>query len=145
MSTRRSIPIAVVVTAFALFFFGLGNYLGARQGAETDARFAALRAELEQIRNRAPLVPTGTSGSYGDPSRAALIESGARLPDLLVDQGTADAFLAEQLKTDLFAETCVRADQKATIRMQPGYDHSYYFISTFMAEHVRWHAERLKR
>lgn len=92
-------------------------------------------------------------GGYLGPDRddwrsydaCALIESGARLPDLLVDQGTADAFLAEQLKTDLFAETCVRADQKATIRMQPGYDHSYYFISTFMAEHVRWHAERLKR
>jgi len=92
-------------------------------------------------------------GGYLGPDRddwrsydaCALIESGARLPDLLVDQGTGDAFLAEQLKTDLFAETCVRADQKATIRMQPGYDHSYYFISTFMAEHVRWHAERLKR
>ena len=92
-------------------------------------------------------------GGYLGPDRddwrsydaCALIESGARLPDLLVDQGTSDAFLAEQLKTDLFAETCVRADQKATIRMQPGYDHSYYFISTFMAEHVRWHAERLKR
>lgn len=73
----------------------------------------------------------------------ALIEDGARLPDLLVDQGEADGFLAEQLRTHLLAEACEKAGQPATIRMQPGYDHSYYFISSFMAEHVRWHAERL--
>lgn len=73
----------------------------------------------------------------------ALIEDGARLPDLLVDQGDADGFLADQLKTQLLTEACVKAGQPATIRMQPGYDHSYYFISTFMAEHVAWHAERL--
>lgn len=74
----------------------------------------------------------------------ALIEDGARLPDLLVDQGDADGFLAEQLKTELLDEACRNAGQPATIRMQPGYDHSYYFISTFMAEHVSWHADRLE-
>jgi S-formylglutathione hydrolase len=74
----------------------------------------------------------------------ALIEDGARLPDLLVDQGTADGFLEGQLKTHLLEEACAKAGQPATIRMQEGYDHSYYFISTFMAEHVGWHAERLK-
>lgn len=74
----------------------------------------------------------------------ALIESGARLPDLLVDQGMADNFLEEQLRTHLLDEACAKAAQKATIRMQPGYDHSYYFISTFMADHLAWHAERLK-
>ena len=74
----------------------------------------------------------------------ALIDGGARLPDLLVDQGDADNFLAEQLKTHLLEEACAKAGQKATIRMQPGYDHSYYFISTFMAEHLAWHADRLK-
>jgi len=74
----------------------------------------------------------------------ALIADGARLPDLLVDQGEADGFLAEQLKTELLVAACEKAGQPATIRMQPGYDHSYYFISTFMAEHVRWHAARLK-
>ena len=73
----------------------------------------------------------------------ALIEDGARLPDLLVDQGDADNFLGEQLQTHLLAEACERAGQAATIRMQPGYDHSYYFISTFMDDHLRWHAERL--
>ena len=74
----------------------------------------------------------------------ALIEDGARLPDLLVDQGTADNFLEEQLKTHLLDEAASRADIPATIRMQDGYDHSYFFISTFMGEHVAWHAQRLK-
>ena len=74
----------------------------------------------------------------------ALIEDGARLPDLLVDQGDADGFLEEQLKTLLLADACERAGQPATIRMHEGYDHSYYFISTFMAEHVAWHAARLR-
>jgi S-formylglutathione hydrolase len=74
----------------------------------------------------------------------ALIEDGARLPGLLVDQGTADNFLDEQLKTHLLDEACRNVDMAATIRLQEGYDHSYFFISTFMAEHVAWHAERLK-
>jgi S-formylglutathione hydrolase len=82
--------------------------------------------------------------AWADYDACALIAGGARLPDLLVDQGEADTFLAEQLKTHLLEEACAAAGQKATIRMQPGYDHSYYFISTFMAEHLVWHAERLK-
>jgi S-formylglutathione hydrolase len=90
-------------------------------------------------------------GGYLGPDKAAwreydacaLIEDGARLPDLLVDQGEADNFLHEQLKTGLLVMAAKKAGIPATIRMQPGYDHSYYFISTFMAEHVRWHAARL--
>lgn len=74
----------------------------------------------------------------------ALIEDGARLPDLLVDQGDADNFLHEQLKIGLLVMAARKAGIPATIRMQPGYDHSYYFISTFMADHIAWHAERLK-
>ena len=73
----------------------------------------------------------------------ALIEDGARLPALLVDQGEADNFLHEQLKPGLLVMACRKAGIPATIRMQPGYDHSYYFISSFMADHVAWHAERL--
>ena len=73
----------------------------------------------------------------------ALLADGARLPDLLVDQGLADNFLEAQLKTHLLVEQCAAVGQRAEIRMQPGYDHSYYFISTFMAEHLAWHAERL--
>ncbi|MGX7953409.1 S-formylglutathione hydrolase [Tsuneonella sp. HG249] len=74
----------------------------------------------------------------------ALIDDGARLSDLLVDQGMADPFLEEQLKTHVLQDACERAGMPATIRMQDGYDHSYFFISTFMAEHVAWHAIRLK-
>lgn len=74
----------------------------------------------------------------------ALIEDGARLPDLLVDQGDADSFLHEQLKTEHLSAACKAAGMPLTLRMQPGYDHSYYFISTFMADHIAWHAKRLK-
>jgi S-formylglutathione hydrolase len=73
----------------------------------------------------------------------ALIEDGARVPALLVDQGDADQFLADQLKPHLLADACEAAGIDLTLRMQPGYDHSYYFISTFMADHLAWHAERL--
>lgn len=73
----------------------------------------------------------------------ALIEDGARLPNLLVDQGDADNFLAEQLRTELLIKACETAGQPATIRIQPGYDHSYYFISSYMTEHVAWHAKAL--
>jgi S-formylglutathione hydrolase len=63
--------------------------------------------------------------------------------EILIDQGTADNFLAEQLKPELFAKAAQQAGQKLTLRMQDGYDHSYYFISTFIEDHLRWHAERL--
>ena len=73
----------------------------------------------------------------------ALIEDGARAPEILVEQGDADPFLKEQLKPELLEAACKKAGQKLTLRMQPGYDHSYYFISTFIEHHLRWHAERL--
>ena len=74
MSTRRTIP-TVIALSFALLFFGLGNYLGARQSADTDAQFAALRAELDQLRRREPLTATGTTGHVGaDPGRASIID-----------------------------------------------------------------------
>jgi S-formylglutathione hydrolase len=74
----------------------------------------------------------------------ALIEDGARMPDLLVDQGDQDAFFEEQLKPELLVAACAEAGIPLELRMQAGYDHSYYFISTFLADHVRWHAARLK-
>src|SRR6266581_7726036 len=74
----------------------------------------------------------------------ALIEDGARVSDLLVDCGDADPFLTEQLRPELLQTACEKARIPLTLRRQPGYDHSYYFISTFMSDHLRWHAERLK-
>ncbi|WP_374408744.1 S-formylglutathione hydrolase [Pelagerythrobacter sp.] len=81
--------------------------------------------------------------SWREYDAVALIEDGARHDHLLIDQGTGDQFLVEQLRTHRLAEACQSAGIDATIRLQAGYDHSYYFIATFMAEHVRWHAERL--
>nr|BAH90330.1 esterase [uncultured bacterium] len=72
-----------------------------------------------------------------------LIADGARLPELLVDQGTADGFLEEQLRPELLEQACAAAGIPLTLRRQAGYDHSYYFISTFMADHLAWHAARL--
>jgi len=73
----------------------------------------------------------------------ALIEDGARFSDLLVDCGAADPFLVEQLRPELLEAACVKAKIPHTLRLQTGYDHSYYFVSSFMAEHLRWHAARL--
>jgi S-formylglutathione hydrolase len=80
---------------------------------------------------------------WRDYDACALIASGARLPDLLVDQGLADTFLESQLKPELLEAACAAADQPLTLRRQAGYDHSYYFIATFMNDHLRWHNVRL--
>ena len=74
MSTRRTVP-AVIALGSALFFFGLGNYLGARQNADNEAQFAALRAELSELRRRGPLAATGTTGRTADLTDAADVEA----------------------------------------------------------------------
>jgi S-formylglutathione hydrolase len=73
----------------------------------------------------------------------ALIKDGARIDEILVDVGTADPFVENELRPELLERACADAGIALTLRRQPGYDHSYYFISTFMAEHLAWHAERL--
>lgn len=73
-----------------------------------------------------------------------LIADGARLDELLVDQGTADGFLEEGLRPQLLELACAAAGIPLTLTMREGYDHSYNFVSTFMAQHIAWHAERLK-
>jgi S-formylglutathione hydrolase len=100
-------------------------------------------------------VPWGEKalGRYLGPDRAgwrahdavALIEDGARVPEILVDQGTADTFLERELQPERLAAACRAAGIPLTLRMQEGYDHSYYFISTFIEDHLRWHFERLSR
>jgi S-formylglutathione hydrolase len=74
----------------------------------------------------------------------ALIEDGARFSGFLVDVGDADPFLTEQLRPELLQRACGQAAIPLELRCQSGYDHSYYFISTFMEDHLRWHAARLK-
>jgi S-formylglutathione hydrolase len=75
----------------------------------------------------------------------ALIDSGARTDELLVDVGLADPFIERELKPELLERACADAGIALRLRRHEGYDHSYYFISSFMADHVAWHAERLKR
>ena len=72
-----------------------------------------------------------------------LIEDGARIDSLLVDQGDADDFLDDGLRPQLLAKACTDANIELTLRMQHGYDHSYFFISSFMSDHMRWHAAKL--
>lgn len=64
--------------------------------------------------------------------------------EILVDQGTADNFLEEQLQTHLFAAACAESTQKIEINMRDGYDHSYYFVSSYLPNHFAWHASALK-
>jgi S-formylglutathione hydrolase len=73
----------------------------------------------------------------------AMIEDGARVPELLIDVGDKDPFLDSEIRPELLQRVCEDSGIALTMRVQPGYDHSYYFISTFMADHLRWHAERL--
>lgn len=73
----------------------------------------------------------------------ALIEDGHRVPEILVDQGLGDQFLAPQLKPELLEAACRAAGVPLTLRRHEGYDHSYYFMASFMADHVRHHAAAL--
>jgi S-formylglutathione hydrolase len=76
---------------------------------------------------------------------AALIEAGASVDEILVDVGDEDPFIENELRPELLERACAEAGITLNLRIQPGYDHSYYFISTFMADHLAWHAERLSR
>jgi S-formylglutathione hydrolase len=99
-------------------------------------------------------VPWGTkafSGYLGDDrarwashDTVELIRQGRRFPDtLLVDQGTSDKFLKDQLRPELLTEACKAAGQPLDLRMHSGYDHGYFFIQTFVAGHMEWHSRRL--
>lgn len=130
----------------------MGGHGALTVGLSFPDRFAAVSAFAPIV---APSqVPWGEKalGGYLGPDRAAwrrhdavaLIEDGARVDALLVDQGDADGFVADQLRPDLLRAACAAAGIPLELRMQPGYDHSYHFISTFMADHLRWHAARLR-
>lgn len=80
---------------------------------------------------------------WGKYDTCALIEAGAPELPMLIDQGLADEFLDEQLLLDELESVCELADYHAIIRRQQGYDHSYYFVSTFIDDHLRFHAQHL--
>lgn len=73
-----------------------------------------------------------------------LVRAGHRQSLILIDQGDEDQFLDEQLRPTDFAAACRTANQELKLRMQPGYDHSYYFIQTFMGDHIAHHADQLQ-
>jgi len=150
---------ALIAAQFPMADMGRQGIMGHSMGGH-GALTVALRNpdRFRSVSAFAPIVaplqcPWGEKalGGYLGPDRmawrsydaCALIADGARVAEILVDQGDADGFLAEQLKPELLAEACEAAGIELTLRMQPGYDHSYNFISTFMGEHVAWHAERL--
>ncbi len=73
------------------------------------------------------------------------VESGAKVSDILIDQGTGDEFYDEkQLLPENFQAACEKTVQAVTLRMQDGYDHSYHFIATFIGEYIAYHAKALK-
>jgi S-formylglutathione hydrolase len=93
---------------------------------------------------------TGYLGAYradwAQYDATALVKAGHRFAGgILIDQGTADKFLDDQLKPQLLAAACEAVGQKLDLRMREGYDHGYFFIQTFIAEHLAWHAQRLNR
>lgn len=81
--------------------------------------------------------------TWSEYDACALIKSGARIEALLIDQGTADPFLADQLKPALLQQACDEKGINLTLRMQNGYDHSYNFVATFMSDHIAWAAARM--
>ncbi|MEL7541706.1 MAG: S-formylglutathione hydrolase [Pseudomonadota bacterium] len=74
----------------------------------------------------------------------ALVRAGSSKLPLMIDQGTADNFLAEQLRPELISSVCDEQNHPLTLRMQQGYDHSYFFIASFIGEHIAYHAAALK-
>ena len=81
---------------------------------------------------------------WADHDACALVGKALEKLPLLVDQGTGDNFLETELKPHLLQESCEKADYPLTLRMQEGYDHSYFFIATFMQDHMAWHADAFK-
>ena len=129
----------------------MGGHGALTIGLRHPDRFRAVSAFAPIVApSQVPWGQKALGGYLGDDAAAwrrhdavALIEDGARVPALLVDQGEADQFLDQQLQPERLATACAEAGIDLTLRMQPGYDHSYYFIGSFMADHLRWHAERL--
>ncbi len=90
-----------------------------------------------------PLYLGDDTAAWDAHDACALIAAGARVPDLLVDQGLADQFLDSQLQPERLEAACAAAKIPLTLRLHPGYDHSYWFIQSFIADHLHWHAARL--
>ena len=80
---------------------------------------------------------------WNDYDACSLIKSRGFQSDILIDQGVEDEFLADQLKPESFVQACEEKNVEVSLRMQPGFDHSYFFIATFIQDHIDWHSQRL--
>eukprot|EP00919_Chromeraceae_sp_WS-2016_P079786 GHVR01188790.1.p1 GENE.GHVR01188790.1~~GHVR01188790.1.p1 ORF type:complete len:312 (+),score=42.30 GHVR01188790.1:99-938(+) len=139
------------MTRQAITGHSMGGHGALTIGLRNPGRFTSISAFAPIVSPlNCPWGDKALSGYLGDDrttwreyDACALIEDGAHARDLLVDQGTADQFLEEQLKPELLEDACRKAGIPLTLNLREGYDHSYYFISSFMAQHVDWHAARL--
>ena len=112
--------------------------------ASRPSRQSLRRSRCRGGRRRLPVIlaTTAPRGASTTPSHSS--KTVRRVDEILVDVGDADPFIEKELRPELLERACAEAGIALTLRVQPGYDHSYYFISTFMADHLRWHAERLR-
>jgi S-formylglutathione hydrolase len=143
---------AVDMSRQGIFGHSMGGHGALTIALKTPGRFKSVSAFSPIV---APSqVPWGEKalGGYLGPDRSkwaahdtvALVAGAQERLPLLVDQGTGDQFLSRELRPELLEAACREAGHPLTLRMQPGYDHSYFFIATFMADHIRHHAAALR-
>ena len=154
----RELP-ALIAAKFAVADTSRQSIMGHSMGGH-GALVCALRnpGQYRSVSAFAPIVapsqvPWGRKafGGYLGTNRDAwlvydathLVQQAPRVDEILIDQGLGDKFLNEQLRPELFADACARSGQKLQLRRHAGYDHGYYFIQTFMADHLAWHARAL--
>lgn len=140
-----------VTTARAISGHSMGGHGAMMIALKNPGRYRSVSAFSPVVApTQAPWGEKAFSAYLGDDrsswlewdSCALVANAGERLP-LLIDQGDADEFLANQLKPELLQQACNKAGHPLTLRMQPGYDHSYYFIASFIGEHIAHHANAL--
>jgi len=138
----------VDATRVGLMGHSMGGHGALTLGLRNPERFASLSAFAPIVApTQVPWGDKALSAYLGDDREAwkehdacELVARGAHPAEILIDQGDADDFFEQQLQTSRFTEAAAKAGQKANVRMQPGYDHSYYTIATFMPDHLRHHA-----
>ena len=112
-----------------------------------DGLSAAVIKETEAALNAHGLIKIRVLGddraAWAEHDATELVKAGRKVPPLLIDQGLADNFLAAQLHPHLFEAACQQAGQALTLRRHEGYDHGYYFIASFVEDHLRHHAQTL--
>ena len=139
------------MTRQSIMGHSMGGHGALTIGLRHPDRYAAVSAFAPIVApSQVPWGQKALSGYLGHDRNAwrkhdavALIEDGARVSALLVDQGGADTFMEQELRPHLLKDACATANIDLTLNIREGYDHSYYFISTFMTHHLRWHGSRL--